>query len=115
MSNVVKTTLLLGAMSGLFLLLGELFGGSQGLMLGFLLAIAMNMGSYWFSDKIVLRMYGAHEVGPGHRLYDMVTRLAERDGLPQPRVYTIPDRSPNALATGGNPQHPAAAATEGTL
>jgi len=115
MSNVLKTTLLLGAMSGLFLLLGDMFGGSQGLMFGFLLAVAMNMGSYWFSDKIVLRMYGAHEVGPGHRLYDMVSRLAERDGLPQPRVYTIPDASPNAFATGRNPQHAAVAATEGIL
>jgi heat shock protein HtpX len=115
MSNVLKTTLLLGAMSGLFLLLGELLGGSQGLMFGFILAIAMNMGSYWFSDKIVLRMYGASEVGPGHRLYEMVTRLAQRAGLPQPRVYTISDPSPNAFATGRNPQHAAVAATEGIL
>ena len=115
MSNVLKTTLLLGAMSGLFLLLGDMFGGSQGLIIGFFLAVAMNFASYWFSDKIVLRMYSATEVGPGHRLYEMVTRLAQRAGLPQPRVYTIPDASPNAFATGRNPQHAAFAATEGIL
>ena len=115
MSNVLKTTLLLGAMSGLFLLLGDMFGGGQGMMIGFFIAVAMNFASYWFSDKIVLRMYSATEVGPGHRLYEMVTRLAQRAGLPQPRVYTIPDASPNAFATGRNPQHAAVAATEGIL
>ena len=102
-------------MSGLFLVVGEMFGGGQGLLIGFFFAIAMNFASYWFSDKIVLRMYSAKEVGPGNRLYDMVTRLAQRAGLPQPRVYTIPDASPNAFATGRNPQHSAVAATEGIL
>ena len=115
MSNVLKTTVLLGAMSGLLLMIGELVGGGQGLVMGFVLAVVMNVGSYWFSDKIVLRMYNATEVGPGHRLYEMVTRLAQRAGLPQPRVYTIPDASPNAFATGRNPQHAAVAATEGIL
>jgi heat shock protein HtpX len=115
MSNMLKTTVLLGAMSGLFLLLGDLLGGGQGLMLGFVLAVGMNVASYWFSDKIVLRMYGATEVGQGHPLYEMVARLAQRAGLPQPRVYTIPDASPNAFATGRNPQHAAVAATEGIL
>src|SRR2546427_10168075 len=83
--------------------------------IGFLFAAATNFGSYWFSDKIVLRMYRAQEVGPGHRLYDTVARLAQRAGLPQPRCYTIPDASPNAFATGRNPQHAAVAATEGIL
>jgi heat shock protein HtpX len=115
MSNVLKTTVLLGVMTGLFLMIGDLVGGSQGLVLGFVLAIVMNFGSYWFSDKIVLRMYNATEVGPGHRLYETVTRLAQRAGLPQPRCYTIPDASPNAFATGRNPQHAAVAATEGIL
>jgi heat shock protein HtpX len=115
MSNVLKTTVLLGVMTGLFLMIGDLVGGSQGLVLGFILAIVMNFGSYWFSDKIVLRMYNATEVGPGHRLYETVTRLAQRAGLPQPRCYTIPDASPNAFATGRNPQHAAVAATEGIL
>src|SRR5262245_36724044 len=115
MSNVLKTTLLLGVMSGLFLAIGELVGGGQGLMIAFAIAIVTNFASYWFSDKIVLRMYSATEVGPGHPLYEMVARLAQRAGLPQPRVYTIPDASPNAFATGRNPQHAAVAATEGIL
>jgi heat shock protein HtpX len=115
MSNVFKTTVLLGAMTGLLLMIGELIGGGQGLIFCFVIAVVMNFGSYWFSDKIVLRMYSATEVGPGHRLYETVTRLAQRAGLPQPRCYTIPDASPNAFATGRNPQHAAVAATEGIL
>jgi heat shock protein HtpX len=79
------------------------------------LAVVMNFGSYWFSDKIVLRMYRAQQVGPGHRLYDVTASLAQRAGLPQPKVYVIPDASPNAFATGRNPQHAAVAATEGIL
>jgi heat shock protein HtpX len=106
---------LLGALSALLLLIGETLGGAQGLALGFVFAAAMNFGSYWFSDKVVLRMYRAQEVGPGHRLYDTVARLARRAGLPQPRVYIIPDPSPNAFATGRNPEHAAVAATEGIL
>jgi heat shock protein HtpX len=97
------------------LYLGEVLGGSQGLVIGFLFAVVMNFGSYWFSDKIVLRMYRAKEVGPGHRLYDVTTALAGRAGLPQPKVYVIPDASPNAFATGRNPRHAAVAATEGIL
>ena len=115
MSNTVKTALLLGVLSALLLFIGEKLGGTQGMAIGFLFAAATNFGSYWFSDKIVLRMYRAQEVGPGHRLYDTVARLAERAGLPQPRVYVIPDASPNAFATGRNPQHAAVAATEGIL
>ena len=115
MTNVLKTTVLLGVMTGLLLMIGELIGGGQGLIFGFVIAVVMNFGSYWFSDKIVLRMYSATEVGPGHRLYESVTRLAQRAGLPQPRCYTIPDASPNAFATGRNPQHAAVAATEGIL
>ena len=75
----------------------------------------MNFVSYWFSDKIVLSMYGAQEVGAGHRLYETVERLATRAGLPMPRVYVIPQMSPNAFATGRNPEHAAVAATEGIL
>src|SRR5262245_47901992 len=115
MSNVIKTTLLLAVMSGLFLVIGNMLGGSQGVLLGFVFAAVMNFASYWFSDKIVLAMYRAQEVGPGHRLYDLESRLAQRAGLPQPRVYIIPDPSPNAFATGRNPQHAAVAATEGIL
>jgi len=115
MSNVIKTTILLGVMSGLFLLIGEALGGGQGMLLGLFFAAAMNFASYWFSDKIVLSMYRAQEVGPGHRLYEIVGKLAQRANLPQPRVYIIPDASPNAFATGRNPDHAAVAATEGIL
>src|SRR4249920_4203146 len=115
MSNTFKTALLLGALSGLFLFLGQSLGGSQGLIVGFLFAAGMNFASYWFSDKIVLSMYGAQEVGAGHRLYETVERLATRAGLPMPRVYVIPQMSPNAFATGRNPEHAAVAATEGIL
>ena len=115
MSNVVKTTLLLGVMTGLFLVLGQVLGGGPGMVTGFVLAVVMNFGSYWFSDKIVLRMYGAQEVGPGHRLYQIVSGLAGRSGLPQPRCYVIPQESPNAFATGRDPDHAAVAATDGIL
>jgi heat shock protein HtpX len=81
----------------------------------FVFAALMNLGSYWFSDKIVLRMYRASEVGPDHQLYRVVERLTVRANLPMPKVYVIPDPSPNAFATGRNPAHAAVAATEGIL
>ena len=115
MNNTVKTALLLGTMSALLMLIGQALGGAGGMLIGFLFAAATNVASYWFSDKIVLRMYNAQEVGRGHRLYDVVDRLAKRAGLPQPRCYVIPDASPNAFATGRNPEHAAVAATEGVL
>jgi heat shock protein HtpX len=115
MSNTIKTAMLLGALSAVWLFLGEALGGAQGLVLGFGFAVVTNFVSYWFSDKIVLKMYRATEVGPEHRLYQTVQRLATRAGLPQPRCYVIPDPSPNAFATGRNPQHAAVAATEGIL
>jgi heat shock protein HtpX len=115
MPNGLKTALLLGLMSGLLLAIGEFFGGANGLLIAFFFAAVMNLGSYWFSDKIVLRMYKAQEVGSGHRLYMTVERLARQAGLPMPKVYVIPDASPNAFATGRNPEHAAVAATEGIL
>jgi heat shock protein HtpX len=115
MANGVKTVLLLGALSGILLVIGELAGGSQGLMLAFVFAVIMNIGSYWFSDKIVLRMYRAQQVGPEHQLHQLVARLAQRASLPMPKVYIIPDASPNAFATGRNPSHAAVAATEGIM
>jgi heat shock protein HtpX len=115
MSNTIKTAFLLGVMSAFFLFIGEALGGAQGMVVGFFFAVVTNFASYWFSDKIVLRMYSATEVGPGHRLYEIVGRLANRAGLPQPRCYIIPDPSPNAFATGRNPDHAAVAATEGIL
>ena len=115
MANGVKTVLLLGALSGILLVIGELAGGSQGLIVAFAFAVLMNIGSYWFSDKIVLRMYRAKQVGPEHPLHQMVERLAQRASLPMPKVYIIPDPSPNAFATGRNPSHAAVAATEGIM
>jgi len=115
MGNTIKTALLLGLMSGVLLVLGDLLGGNSGLMMAFAFAVIMNFGSYWFSDKIVLKMYRAQPVGPEHRLYQVTARLAQRAGLPMPKVYIIPDQSPNAFATGRNPSHAAVAATEGIL
>jgi len=115
MTNGLKTALLLGLLSGLLLVIGELAGGANGLMIAFVLAAIMNFVSYWFSDKMVLRMYRAQEVGQGHPLYKITERLARQGGLPMPKVYIIPDSSPNAFATGRNPEHAAVAATEGIL
>jgi heat shock protein HtpX len=115
MANGLKTVLLLGLLSGLLLAIGEYLGGANGLVIAFVFAAIMNFGSYWFSDKIVLRMYRAKEVGAGHRLYGIVERLTRQAQMPMPRVYIIPDASPNAFATGRNPQHAAVAATEGIL
>jgi len=115
MSNTIKTAFLLGVMTALFMWIGGALGGGSGLVAGFFFAVVMNFGSYWFSDKIVLRMYGAQEVGPDHRLSRVVAGLAQRAGLPMPRCYVIPEASPNAFATGRNPHHAAVAATEGIL
>jgi len=115
MPNGLKTALLLGALSGLLLLIGEMLGGAQGLIFGFIMAGVMNFGSYWFSDKIVLAMYSAKQVDAGHPLYRITANLAQRGGLPMPKVYVIPQDSPNAFATGRNPDHAAVAATEGIM
>jgi heat shock protein HtpX len=115
MANGLKTAVLLGLLSGIVLAIGQYFGGANGLLLGLVFAVVMNFGSYWFSDKIVLRMYRAQPVGPEHPLYRMVERLTVRASLPMPKVYIIPDPSPNAFATGRNPSHAAVAATEGIL
>ena len=115
MPNGLKTAMLLGLMSGLLLVIGQLLGGANGMLIAFIFAVVFNFGSYWFSDKIVLRMYNAQVVGPGHRLYSSVERLSRQAGLPMPKVYIIPDSSPNAFATGRNPSHAAVAATEGIL
>jgi len=115
MANGVKTVLLLGALSGLLLVIGDLIGGANGLVIAFIIAAVMNLGSYWFSDKIVLRMYRAQEVSAGHPLHSIVARLAQRASLPMPKVYIIPDASPNAFATGRNPSHAAVAATQGIM
>jgi heat shock protein HtpX len=111
----LKTALLLGGLSGLLIMAGGVLGGQGGVMIAFVLAVVMNVGSYWFSDKVVLKMYKAQPVGPGHPLHAMTERLARRASLPMPKVYIIPDMSPNAFATGRNPEHAAVAATEGLM
>jgi len=115
MTSSLKTAALLGLLSAVFLYVGQLLGGQGGLMTAFLFAVVMNVGSYWFSDKIVLRMYRAIEVGAGHPLYQTTHRLAQKAGLPMPKVYVIPEESPNAFATGRDPNHAAVAATEGIM
>ncbi len=115
MANGMKTALLLGLLSGLLLVIGDALGGRSGLVIAFGFAIVMNFASYWFSDKIVLMMYKAQQVGQEHPLHRLVERLAQRAGLPMPKVYIIPEMSPNAFATGRNPSHAAVAATEGIL
>jgi heat shock protein HtpX len=114
-ANAFRTAALLGLLSGLLLLIGTAVGGQQGLIVAFGFAVAFNFASYWFSDRIVLAMYKAKEVGPGHPLHSMVQRLAQRAGLPMPKVYIIPTASPNAFATGRNPEHASVAATEGIM
>ena len=117
MGNLVKTGVLLAALTVLLVLIGGALGGQHGMLLAFVMAMVMNLGSYWFSDKIVLSMYGAKPVeeaqAPG--LYRIVRTLATRAGIPIPRVYILPQETPNAFATGRNPQHAAVAVTEGIL
>lgn len=117
MSNSFKTALLLGLLTGIILGVGQLFGGSQGLVIAFVFAVLVNFGSYWFSDKIVLAMYRAREVGldEAPELYRIVQGLTMRAQLPMPRLYMIPSESPNAFATGRDPRHAAVAVTEGIL
>jgi heat shock protein HtpX len=117
MSNALKTTLLLGVLTGLLLWIGEYLGGPQGLVLALVFAAVMNLGSYWFSDRIVLAMYGARELGEQQapELYGVVRELATAAQMPMPRVYLIPSDSPNAFATGRSPSHAAVAVTEGIL
>src|SRR5438128_9091533 len=117
MSNVFKTGLLLAVLTAMLVLIGGAIGGQQGMMIAFFLALAMNVMSYWFSDKIVLAAYGAQPIdeAAAPRLYAIVHRLATRAGIPMPRVYLIPSETPNAFATGRNPQHAVVAVTEGLM
>src|SRR5205823_3312574 len=119
--NAFKTVLLLGLLSGLLLFLGESFGGRNGLYLGLLLAVAMNFFSYFFSEKLALATYSAQPVTPEQnagvygRIAPIVGGLVQRMGLPMPKLWLIPDHSPNAFATGRNPQHSSVAFTAGIL
>jgi len=117
MGNWFKTTLLLGVMTALIVFIGNLFGGRQGMIVAFVLALGMNFFSYWFSDRIVLAMYRAREANQSEypELYGIVGNLAQSANIPMPRVYVIPEESPNAFATGRNPEHAVVAVTEGLL
>ena len=117
MGNQIRTTLLLAVMTGLILWIGQMLGGRQGMIIALVFAAGMNFFSYWYSDKLVLRMYRASEVSPAQapELYDTVQGLARQAGLPMPRVFVIPQPTPNAFATGRNPQHAVVAVTKGLL
>jgi heat shock protein HtpX len=117
MSNVFKTGMLLAVLTALFVLIGGAMGGQQGMVVAFIMALAMNLLSYWFSDKLVLRMYGAKPITEAEapRLYAVVRRLATRAQIPMPTLYLIPAGTPNAFATGRNPEHAAVAVTEGIM
>jgi len=113
--NGFRTTILLAALTALVVWIGQMFGGSHGAVMALIFAGVMNFFSYWFSDKIVLRMYGAQEITPNQdpELFGIVQNLAASASLPMPRVYIIPEETPNAFATGRNPEHAAVAVTQG--
>jgi len=117
MFNLLKTAVLMAAITALFMTIGRLIGGHQGMVFALVLALGMNFFSYWFSDKLVLRMYNAQEVDAqsAPQFYRMIQELAQRAELPMPRVYLIDENAPNAFATGRNPAHAAVAATTGIL
>lgn len=115
--NTLKTTFLMALLTVMMVMLGGALGGRNGMTLAFVMAAGMNFFSYWFSDKMVLSMYGAHEISERDdpRFYGLVRRLSQRAGLPMPKVYVMDSDTPNAFATGRNPEHAAVAATTGIL
>lgn len=117
MFNLMKTAVLMAAITALFMAIGGMIGGRAGMMLALVVALGMNFFSYWFSDQMVLKMYNAREVDEtsAPRFYNMVRELAQRAELPMPKVYLIDESAPNAFATGRNPEHAAVAATTGIL
>ena len=117
MTSQIKTALLLGLMTALILFIGGAMGGRTGLFIAFGFALLMNLGSYWYSDKVVLAMYKAQELAPedSPMLHKMVDELARNAGIPKPRIYLIPNDAPNAFATGRNPEHAVVAVTSGIM
>ncbi|MFM9873403.1 MAG: zinc metalloprotease HtpX [Fimbriimonadaceae bacterium] len=115
--NTLKVTVLLAGLTGLFVLMGQALGGNIGMVIAFCLAVAMNVGAYWFSDKLALKAARAQEVTPQQApdLHAMVEELSSRAEIPKPKVYLVNDPSPNAFATGRNPQHAAVAVNTGLL
>ena len=115
MMNTLRTGILMAALMGLFLVIGGLIGGAQGMLIAFVIAAGMNLFAYWNSDKVLLSMYGAHEVDSGNDLYRLVQQLAGEAKLPMPKVYITENPQPNAFATGRNPEHAAVCVTTGLL
>ena len=117
MSQIFKTALLLGALTALLVIIGGAIGGQQGMVVAFFIALAMNFFSYWFSDKMVLAMYGAQPLDEASApmVHRIVRRLATQAGMPMPRIFLVPSDTPNAFATGRNPEHAVVAVTEGIL
>lgn len=117
MFNMMKTAILMAGITALFMAIGSMLGGKAGMMLALVVAVGMNFFSYWFSDKMVLKMYNAREVDEtsAPRFYGMVRELAQRAQMPMPKVYLIDEAAPNAFATGRNPENAAVAATTGIL
>lgn len=117
MTSQIKTVLLLGLLTGLLMLIGGALGGRAGLFLAFVFAMAMNLGSYWYSDKIVLRMYKASELSPGDapHIHRVVEEMAAKANIPKPHIFLIPQDSPNAFATGRNPENAVVAITRGIV
>jgi heat shock protein HtpX len=117
MSNALKTGILMAALTGIIVLIGDYLGGPSGMIMALVFAGVMNFGMYWFSDRLVLKMYRAREVGPGDapELHTMVENLSQQANMPKPKVYIIPMAQPNAFATGRNPENSAVAVTEGIM
>jgi len=117
MFNLMKTAMLMAAITALFMLLGQMLGGQTGMMVALVVALGMNFFSYWFSDKMVLKMYNAREVDEttAPQFVRMVRELADKAQIPMPKVYIIDEQAPNAFATGRNPEHAAVAATTGIM
>ncbi len=117
MFNIVKTSILMAALTALFMIAGQMMGGNGGMMFALVMALGMNFFAYWYSDKMALKMSGAREISISEapELHEIVTTLASRAGLPKPRVYMIRNDTPNAFATGRNPEHSAVAVTDGLL
>ena len=117
MYNQFKTMILLALLSGILITIGAMTGGQEGAIIAFGIALVMNIGSYWFSDSAVLKMYHAQEISEADSpsLHKMVSELAENAGIPKPRIYRVPEQAPNAFATGRNPSHAVVAVTDGIL
>ena len=117
MTSQLKTLLLMAGLSAVLIVMGSALGGRQGIVIALVFAVIMNIGSYWFSDKIVLSMYRAQELAPedAPMVHQIVEELAQRAGVPKPRLFIVPQEAPNAFATGRNPENSVVAVTEGIL